>query len=76
MARPKKKSSLVDGIAELVESIRSIEAKLDMLTKLANKKPSKRGPGRPPKKKSRGRPAKKSGHGRGRPPGSKNKKKK
>ena len=59
MARPKTKSALVDGMTELVDSLRSIESKLNTLLK--------RGPGRP------SAVIKKSRRGRGRPPGSKNK---
>lgn len=90
MARPKTKSALVDGMTELVDSLRSIESKLNMLMKNKNLFGPKRGRGRPvgsvkiasakpgiPKKKP-GRPAsasKKGSRGRGRPPGAKNKKK-
>lgn len=89
MARPKTKSALVDGMTELVDSLRSIESKLNMLLKNKNLFGPKRGRGRPvgsvkvatahptvPKKKA-GRPASasKKGRGRGRPPGAKNLKK-
>jgi hypothetical protein len=79
MARPKTKSALVQGITELVESLRNIEAQLISLSKNQKQK-SGRGPGRPKgSKKGPGRPkSKPSGRskrrGRGRPPGSKNKK--
>lgn len=77
MARPKKKSMLVDGIAELVDAIRAIHVKLDGIIKQQKKQSPKRGPGRPPKagKRGPGRPAGKRGPGRpagkrgpGRPP--------
>jgi hypothetical protein len=47
MARPKTKSALVDGMTELVDSLRSIESKLNMLIKNKNLFGPKRGPGRP-----------------------------
>lgn len=59
MARPKTKSSLVEGIAELVDSLRNIESKLNMLLRA----PKSQGTGK------RGRPAG-SGKGPGRPAGS------
>jgi hypothetical protein len=65
MARPKTKSALVQGISELVESLRSIESQLNALSK--NQK-SSRGPGRPSSGRGPGRPAGK--RGRGRPDGS------
>jgi len=64
MARPKKKSLLVDGITELVDAIRMIHSKLDGLIKHQQKKSPKRGPGRPPKAGKPGRPAAKRGRGR------------
>ena len=86
MARPKKKSALVDGMTELVETLRSMDAKLNQLLKLKSALTPKRGPGRPAgstnrkkgstansSKRGPGRP-KKAGR-RGRPVGSKNKKK-
>ncbi|MFZ7113731.1 MAG: hypothetical protein ACO1G9_00025 [Bacteroidota bacterium] len=48
MARPKTKSALVDGMTELVDSLRSIESKLNMLLKNKNLFGPKRGRGRPP----------------------------
>lgn len=88
MARPKTKSSLVEGMIELVDSLRSIESKLNMLLKSKNTFVQKRSPGRPTGsvkrkpgrpvgsvKRKPGRPAaSKKSKGRGRPPGSKNKK--
>lgn len=76
MARPKKKSALVDGFQELVETIRAIDAKVNQLIKQKKNATAGRR-GRPPGKKS-GRPAAatvaKTGSGkRGRPKGSKNK---
>ena len=47
MARPKTKSALVDGMSELVETIRSIESKLNLLIKSKYLFGPKRGPGRP-----------------------------
>ena len=88
MARPKTKSALVDGMIELVDSLRSIESKLNMLLKNKNLFGPKRGRGRPvgsvkvakslPRnaKKKVGRPSgtsNKVSRGRGRPPGAKNK---
>ena len=74
MARPKTRSALVDGISELVDSLRSIQSQLNALTKNQKKSSrgpgrpagSGRGPGRPAKKGKRGRPAG-SGRGPGRP---------
>ena len=85
MARPKKKSALVDGMTELVETLRSMDAKLNQLLKLKSALAPKRGPGRPAGSTNRkpGKTAKSSGRGpgrprktgkRGRPVGSKNKK--
>jgi hypothetical protein len=85
MARPKKKSALVDGMTELVEQLRNMDAKLNQLLKLKSALTPKRGPGRPAGSTNRkpGRPANASKRGpgrprkagkRGRPPGSKNKK--
>jgi hypothetical protein len=90
MARPKTKSSLVDGMSELVDTIRSIESKLNILLKNKNLFGPKRGRGRPlgsikiatakpvsSGKRGPGRPSsvtKKGSRGRGRPAGSKNKK--
>lgn len=77
MARPKTKSSLVDGMTELVDSLRSIESKLNMLMKSKALFGPKRGRGRPvgsvklTSVKSKiagrkpGRPAKSSKNGRG-----------
>ena len=89
MARPKTKSALVDGMTELVDSLRSIESKLNTLLKNKTLFGPKRGRGRPvgsfkvttvkpvgPGKRGPGRPSaviKKSRRGRGRQPGSKNK---
>lgn len=85
MARPKKKSALVDGMTELVETLRSMDNKINQLLKLKSALAPKRGRGRPAGSKNKnsgktplksgrgpGRPPKK--RGRGRPPGSKNKK--
>jgi hypothetical protein len=73
MARPKKKSALVDGMTELVQTLRNIESKLALLIKEQKSGTGKRGRGRPPGKSGkRGRPPGKKGR-RGRPPGSKNK---
>lgn len=75
MSRPKSKSSLVEGIGELVSTLRKMEVQLDFLVKSEKKNRNKRG--RPPgsfKKPRKNRPAG-SGPGLGRPPGSKNKKK-
>ncbi len=82
MARPKTKSLLVDGVAELVEMMRSIDAKLSMVLKGQERISPKRGRGRPKgtiklirvvaKGKRRGRPPLKKRPGR--PPGAKNKK--
>ena len=47
MARPKTKSALVDGMSELVDSLRSIESKLNTLLKSKTLFGPKRGPGRP-----------------------------
>jgi hypothetical protein len=47
MARPKTKSALVEGMTELVDSLRSIEAKLNLLMKNKNLFGPKRGRGRP-----------------------------
>ena len=71
MARPKTKSSLVDGMSELVETIRSIESKLNLLIKSKNLLAPKRKPGRPVGS-IRASAAKKSSNQRkpGRPPGS------
>lgn len=76
MARPKTKSALVDGIKELVGSLRNIESKLSLILN-SRKSSSSAGRGRPPGsggKKKPGRPAGKH-RGPGRPPGSGNKKK-
>ena len=78
MARPKTKSALVEGMTELVDSIRNIDSKLNMLLKNKNLFGPKRGPGRPAgtstpaKKKSGskrgpGRPPSKTKRGPGRP---------
>ncbi|MFM7218184.1 MAG: hypothetical protein ACKO1U_09215 [Bacteroidota bacterium] len=67
MARPKKKSSLIDGVTELVEALRSMHAKLDEVIKHQKKHTPKRKPGRPKKAGKRGRPAGKRKPGR--PPG-------
>lgn len=76
MARPKTKSALVDGVSELVEMMRGIDAKLNQIIKTQNKITPKRGRGRPRKEGSvikvksgrgPGRPPK-SGRGPGRPP--------
>jgi len=90
MARPKTKSALVDGMSELVDTMRSIESKLSTLLKNKNLFGPKRGRGRPvgsvkvvtaksvsSGKRGPGRPAgstKKGIKRRGRPAGSKNKK--
>ncbi len=74
MARPKTKSSLVDGIAELVGSLRNIESKLAMLLHFQKKNTKRRGRGRPPGTTGKSKTGKKSGRGPGRPPGAKNKK--
>ena len=47
MARPKTKSALVDGMTELVDSLRSIESKLNTLLKNKTLFGPKRGRGRP-----------------------------
>ena len=83
MARPKTKSSLVEGVTELVEMMRNIDTKLSMVLKGQERIAPKRGRGRPKgtiklikvvskEKKRRGRPPLKKGPGR--PPGRKNKK--
>jgi hypothetical protein len=69
MARPKKKSALVDGFQELVETIRTIDKKLNELLK--QKKSAVKGKrGRPAGSKNKSAA---SGGKRGRPKGSKNK---
>lgn len=75
MARPKTKSSLVDGMTELVETIRSIESKLNLLIKNKNLYGPKKGPGRPVGT-VRTSTSKKSSNqrGPGRPPGNTKKK--
>ena len=73
MSRPKSKSSLVEGIRELVSTLRNMETQLNFLVKYEKKNRNKRG--RPPgsfKNPTKKRP-KGSGPGPGRPPGSKNK---
>jgi hypothetical protein len=72
MARPKTKSSLVEGISELVGSLRSIEFNLGQLLKVQKSTVKRRGRGRPPGSIGKRRPG--SGRGPGRPPGAKNKK--
>jgi len=74
MSRPKTKSSLVEGITELVSSLRNIETKLTLLLTLQKKSVKLRGRGRPPGSVGKKKTGRKSGHGPGRPPGSKNKK--
>ena len=74
MSRPKTKSALVEGFAELVGSLRKMENQLSMLLKMQKGKARKRG--RPPLHgvsgfKLTGVPLR----GPGRPPGSKNKRK-
>ncbi len=74
MARPKSKSALVEGVMELVNTIRNIESQLNQLGKIIKSQKKSGQRGRPPgsKNKGPGRP-KSKGRGRGRPPGSKNK---
>ena len=74
MARPKTKSSLVEGITELVGSLRSIESKLALLLNIQKSTVKRRGRGRPPGSIAKNKSVKKSGRGPGRPPGAKNKK--
>ena len=73
MARPKTKSSLVSGVTELIEMLRTIDSKLNAIIKTQSRLAPKRGRGRPrlenppaPKKSGRGpgRPPKKRGPGR------------
>jgi hypothetical protein len=67
MARPKTKSALVEGMMELVNSLRNIESQLSLLSK-SSKRQSTGRRGRPPGsgKGKRGRPPA-SGRGPGRP---------
>ncbi len=73
MSRPKTKSALVDGFAELVSSLRKMESQLSLLLKM--QKGKARGRGRPlgsvTSFKLSGVPLR----GPGRPPGAKNKRK-
>jgi len=78
MARPKTKSALVEGIKELVGSLRTIESRLGLILNTRNNGSFRLTgrPGRPAgstNKNKVGRPAG-SGRGPGRPPGSLNKK--
>lgn len=69
MARPKTKSSLVDGVTELVDMIRNIDSKLNAIIKTQEKISPKRGRGRPPgaKGKTSGFSASSIKRGAGRP---------
>lgn len=80
MARPKTKSALVDGMGELVETMRNIESKLNLLIKNKILFGPKKGPGRPAgsfkvattlpgTKRGPGRPAGTTKRGPGRPAG-------
>ncbi len=69
MARPKTKSSLVEGILELVESLRSIESKLTILINRKDLQNPRKGPGRPPGSIAKNSTAKSGKRGPGRPPG-------
>jgi hypothetical protein len=71
MARPKTKSSLVEGISELVGSLRNIEFNLGQLLKVQKSTIKRRGRGRPPGSIGKRKPG--SSRGPGRPPGAKNK---
>jgi hypothetical protein len=75
MARPKSKSALVDGVAELVNSLRKMEAQLNLLIKLQKKNKGKRGRPVGSGKKTKSNASRPAGNrrGPGRPPGSKNK---
>ncbi|MFN8166580.1 MAG: hypothetical protein U0X76_10565 [Bacteroidia bacterium] len=53
MARPKKKSALVDGMTELVETLRSMDSKINQLLKLKSALAPKRGRGRPARSKQK-----------------------
>ncbi len=68
MARPKTKSSLVVGILELVESLRSIESKLNILINTKSHPNPRKGPGRPPGSIAKKSIAKSDKRGPGRPP--------
>ena len=75
MARPKTKSALVDGMSELVETIRSIESKLNLLIKSKYLFGPKRGPGRPVGSiRTTGSKQSSNQRGPGRPPGTVKKK--